>query len=325
MRAIQIERFGGPEVLELTDLPAPEPAPDELLVRVERAGLNFADTHQRENAYVRKFELPLVLGGEVGGTVERAAHGFEEGQRVVAMAPSGGYAELAAVPAITTFPLPDELSYELALALLIQGLTAWHLYSTCAHVREGESVVVVSGAGGVGSLAVQLGRHFGAGRVIATASSPEKRELCLELGADAALDTALERDELTRALLEANGGAAVDAVFEMAGGAVFEGCLEALAPLGRIVVYGISSREQTELRTGRLMKRSHAVIGFWLFHLLESPQKLREPLAELFGLAAGGELTAVVGGTYPLSEAQRAHEDLASRRTRGKLLLDPTA
>ena len=323
MRAVQIERFGGSEVLELVDLPVPEPGPGEVLVKAERSGINFADTHQRENAYVKKFELPLVLGGEVAGTVERAAHGFEAGQRVVAMLPQGGYAEYAAAPAATTFPLPDGVSYDSALALLIQGLTAWHLYRTCAHVARGETVVVISGAGGVGSLAVQLGKPLGAGRVIATASSPEKRELCLELGADVAIDAGSSAEELTAALIEANGGEPVDAVFEMAGGSVFEGAIEALAPLGRIVAYGIASREQNELRTGRLMRKSRAVIGFWLMHCLERPEMLGEPLAELFDLSARGEIEAVVGETYPLSEVARAHEDLVARRTRGKLLLDP--
>ncbi len=140
-----------------------------MLVRVTRAGVNFADTHQRENVYLRRYELPLVPGGEVAGVVERAGAGFEAGQRVVAMTGSGGYAEYVAAPAETTFPLPDEVDDALALTLLIQGLTAWHLLETSAQLRSGESVVVHSAAGGVGSLAVQLARPLGAGRVIATA------------------------------------------------------------------------------------------------------------------------------------------------------------
>jgi len=322
MRAVQIEQFGGTDVLELVELPAPEPRPGEVLIRVERAGINFADTHQRENSYLAKFELPLILGGEVAGTVERAAEGFEEGARVVAMVPRGGYAEYATAPALTTFPLPDEVDYGTALALLIQGLTAWHLYRSCARVEEGESVVVISGAGGVGSLAVQLGKPLGAGRVIATASTPEKRALCLELGADVAIDPGV--DDLTAALIEGNGGEPVDAVFEIAGGRVFDACIEALAPFGRIVAYGIASREQNEVATGRLMRKSRSVIGFWLMHLLERRELLEQPLRDLFERAARGELQVVVGEIYPLGEVARAHEDLAARRTSGKLLLDPT-
>src|SRR5918911_2138634 len=198
MRAIQIDEFGGPEVLRLTELPVPEPADGEVLIRVARAGVNFADTHQRENTYLARYEVPLVPGGEVVGVVERGDGDIEEGRRVVAMTGTGGYAEYATARAETTFPLPDGVDDGQALALLIQGLTAWHLYRTCGRVAPGESVVVISGAGGVGSLAVQLGKPLAdAGRIIATASSEEKRQLTIELGADAAIDTG--RDDLTDA------------------------------------------------------------------------------------------------------------------------------
>src|SRR5919199_5940772 len=168
MRAIQIDEFGGPEVLRLTELPVPEPADGEVLIRVARAGINFADTHQRENAYIARYELPLVPGGEVVGVVERGAGDLREGQRVVAMTGTGAYAEYATASAETTFPLPDGVDDGQALALLIQGLTAWHLFRTSAKLARGESVVVISGAGGVGSLAVQLGKPpANAGRIIA--------------------------------------------------------------------------------------------------------------------------------------------------------------
>lgn len=322
MRAIQIEEFGGPEVMQLADVPVPEPAEDEVLIKVAHAGLNWADTHARENEYVQRYELPLVPGGEVVGVVERGAGDIREGQRVVAMTGTGAYAEYATASAHTTFPLPDDVDDGQALALLIQGLTAWHLFKTCARVQHGESVVVISGAGGVGNLAVQLAKPLGgAGRVIATASSEEKRALTMRLGADAALDTA--REDLGDALVEANGGEKVDVVLEMAGGHVFDECFKQLAPFGRLVVYGISSREQNEVRSGRLLRGSRSVIGFWLFHLIGRPEMLREPLADLYERAARGEVEAVVGGTYGLSEVARAHEEIQSRSTTGKLLLDP--
>ena len=323
MRAIQIEEFGGPEVMRLAELPVPEPAEGEVLIKVDRAGINWADTHQRENQYIARYDLPLVPGGEVVGTVERGAGAIEEGQRVVAMTGTGGYAEYATASAATTFPLPDGVDDGQALALLIQGLTAWHLHRTSGRVAQGESVVVISGAGGVGSLAVQLGKPMGAGRVIATASSEEKRDLTKELGADAAVDT---RDEnLTDALIEANGGKKVDVVFEMSGGDVFEASRKALANFGRLVVYGIASREQNTVRTGGLMRRSQSVVGFWLFECIGRPGMLREPLADLYARAARGEVKAVVGESYGLSDVRRAHEDIQSRRTSGKLLLDPAA
>src|ERR671933_88697 len=160
MRAIQMTEFGGPEVLKLVDLPVPEAGDGEVLIRVERAGLNFADTHQRTNSYLAAAELPLIPGAEVAGVRE------DTGKRVVALCGNGGYAEYATAPGALTFPIPDGVDDGTALALLLQGLTAWHLYKTCARVQPGESVVVHSAAGGVGSMAVQLGRALGAGRVI---------------------------------------------------------------------------------------------------------------------------------------------------------------
>jgi NADPH:quinone reductase len=317
MRAIQQREFGGPEVLELVDLPKPEPGEGEVLIRVARAGLNFADTHQRTNSYLAKATLPLVPGAEVAGVRE------DTGERVVALCGTGGYAEYATAPESMTFPIPDGLDDATALAILLQGLTAWHLYRTCARIQPGESVVVHAAAGGVGSLAVQLGHPMGAGRVIATASTEDKRALAVELGADAAVDPS--PDGLKERLEEANLGRKVDAVFEMAGGGVFEQSLAALAPFGRMVAYGIASGEPNQVDTGSLMRRSRSVVGFWLMHCLGKPHMVDEALADLFERAARGELRAVVGDTYPLGEAARAHEDLQARRTTGKLLLDPAA
>jgi len=317
VRAIQMTEFGGPEVLKLADLPVPEPGPDEVLIRVSHAGLNFADPRTRTNSYVQRATLPLVPGGEVAGVRE------DTGERVVALVGSGGYAEYALAPADRVFPVPDGLDDGSALAMLIQGTTAWHLYRTAARVTDGESVVVHGAAGGVGSLAVQLGHPMGAGRVIATASSESKRALALELGADVAVDPAPER--LLERLLEANGGAPVDVVFEMSGGEVFEQSYRALAPFGRIVAYGIATNEANEVSTGSLLRHSRSVVGFYLFHCLERDDMFAQALSDLFARAAAGELKAIVGATYPLEQAARAQIDLRERRTTGKLLLDPRA
>jgi NADPH:quinone reductase len=317
MRAIQMTEFGGPEVLKLTELPKPEPGPGEALIRVTRAGLNFADTHTRTNSYVQKATLPLVPGGEVAGIRE------DTGERVVALLGSGGYAEYATAPEQLVFPIPEELDDGTALAIIVQGLTAWHLYRTSGRVADGESVVVHAAAGGVGSLAVQLGHPLGAGRVIATASSAEKRALALGLGADVAIDNAA--DGLTERLLEANRGHPVDVVFEMAGGEVFEASYKALAPFGRIVVCGIASQQPNDVSSGSLLRHSRAVVGFYVFHCLERPGMFTDALSELFARAARGELKAVVEHTYPLKDAAQAHIDLRERRSTGKLLLDPSA
>jgi NADPH2:quinone reductase len=318
MRAIRVSQWGGPEVLELVeDAPAPEPNQHEQLVRVTRAGINYADTHAAENSYLARYELPMTPGSEVAGVTD-------DGQRVVALTVGGGYAEYAAVPIATSFPIPDGVTDEQALALLVQGLTAWHLYRTSARLVEGESVVVHAAAGGVGSLAVQLGKAFGAGRVIATASSEEKRQLALDLGADVAVD--VTREDLGRALREANGDQSVDVVLEMAGGHVFDESLKALARFGRLVTYGIASREPNTVATGALMGRSQSVVGFWLVDCLRRPREMvAEPLADLFARVASGELRVVEGAVYPLSDARRAHEDLRARRTVGKLVLDPAS
>jgi NADPH:quinone reductase len=316
VRAIRISEWGGPEALEyVEDAPMPEPGPHEHLVRVSRSGVNFADTHASDNTYLAPYELPLIPGGEVAGKTE-------DGKRVAGLIATGGYAEYAAVPKISSFPIPFGVSDGQALALLIQGLTAWHLYRTSAHLRDGETAVVHAAAGGVGSLAVQLGKAFGA-RVIATASTEEKRQLALELGADAAVDGT--REDLTDALIEANDGRRVDIVLEMVGGRVFDASLRALAPFGRLVTYGMASREPSKrVDPGALMRHSSAVIGFWLAHCFTRPQEmLAEPLQELFRMTAAGELRVIEGAVYPLSEARRAHEDLRARRTTGKLVLDP--
>src|SRR3954453_16969440 len=316
MRAVLINEWGGPEVLQLVDdQPEPEPDPGQQRIRVTAAGVNFADTHARENAYIAKYDLPLVPGTEVAGALD-------DGTRVVAMPHHGGYAEYAVADEQSIFPLPDGLGDHEALALLIQGLTAWHLYRTAAQIREGETVVVHSAAGGTGSLAVQLAKPLGAGRVIASASSEEKRALAAQLGADAVIDSAAEN--MTERLLEANDGDPVDVVFDMAGGDVFEQGPGALGPFGRMVVYGIASREQNDLRTGRLMRKSRGVVGFWLMHCLERPQTImRDPLRDLFERAARGEIKPQLGNVYALTDVRKAHEDLVGRRTTGKLVLQP--
>lgn len=315
MRAVRVTRFGGPEVLELVE-DAPEPVVGEgtALLEVARAGINFADTHQAEDTYLAPTALPLVPGAEAAGTVD--------GRRVVALLPGGGYAERAAAPRATTFPVPDGVDDGTACALVLQGTTAWHILRTSARVQPGETVVVMAAAGGVGSLAVQLARTFGAGRVVAVASTPEKRALAAALGADATVDSGA--DDLTAAIREACGGRS-DVVLEMTGGPTTEACLATLAPFGRLVIYGMASRQPTApVDLGRLTARSQGVIGFWLAHAMRDPARLLAgPMAELLTLVERGELRAIVGDTYPMSEARRAHEDLRGRRTVGKLLLDP--
>ena len=315
MKAIQIEEFGGPDVLEVVDLPDPEPADGHAVVDVARAGINFADTHAIRNDYLAEQTLPLIPGGEISGSTP-------DGRRVAAIMANGGYAQKVAVPEAWLVPLPDEVSDEQAAGLLLQGLTAHALLHYCAHVEEGETVVVEAAAGGTGSLAVQLAKRAGA-KVIALASSGEKQDLCRRLGADATADS--RADDLKEAILDANGGEQVDVILHMSGTG-FEPELHALGMLGRIVVFGNAARHPNELQTNYLLQTSKSVLGFWLVALIARRRDLIQSMtADLLGAVASGELEVVIGNTYPLSEVAQAHKDLQERRTTGKLLLDPSA
>jgi NADPH2:quinone reductase len=327
MRAIQVREFGGPEVLEQVTLVDPHPNPGELLVHVTGVGVNYADTHQVENSYLSGTDLPFVPGSEVVGVVD--PEGFP--RRVCGfVSRGGGYAEKALVSSALSFDVPDGVSDAAALSLLVQGLTAYHLVRTCAKVQPGESVVVHAAAGGVGNLAVQLAKQAGAGRVIATASTEEKVEKALELGADVGVigDTDLGKEDLEHRLIDANGGKRVDVVFEMVGGTVFDGSLAALAPFGRIVTYGMAGRKPPHpVHPGSLMVGSHSVIGFWLVDCMRPDRAAHmvvEPLRELVAQVAAKQLHPLVGPTYPLSQAKQAHLDLRARATTGKVVLDPT-
>jgi NADPH2:quinone reductase len=315
VRAVQITEFGGPETLVVRELPDPTPEAGEVVLDVLAAGVNYADTHQTEDSYLAKQSLPLIPGGEV---VVRD----ESGRRLLGLVASGGYAEKIAADPRMMFPVPDTVTDAQALASLVQGATAWHLLRTSTHLQPGETVVVHAGAGGVGTLAIQLAKRWGAGRVIATASSEEKRALTLELGADVAIDS--RTADLKTALREANEGRDVDIVLEMTGGRVFDESLAALAPLGRLAVFGMAGRTPAApVDPAALMRRSTAVIGFWLVHVTQRPYLLAEAVTELMQLIAEGAIRPVVGETYPLERAGDAHRALLDRTSVGKLVIDP--
>ena len=315
MKAIQIQQFGGPEVLELRDVPDPVSTNGLVPLEIRAAGINYADTHQAENSYHAPATLPLIPGGEVVGTTP-------EGERVVALLPKGGgYAERVLAPPELSLPVPDDVEDGQALALVLQGLTAWHLLRTSARMSPGESVVVHAAAGGVGTLAVQLAKLWGAGPVIAAASTEEKRALALELGADVAIDAGAP--DLRQTILDAAGGP-VDIVLEMVGGETFSASLRVLAPFGRLVSYGMASRQVPKpIDVVKLNLHSTGVIGFWAAHCFGQPGMFANPVSELLELLQNGRLKTVIGASYPLTEARRAHEDLRGRRTVGKLVLDP--
>jgi NADPH2:quinone reductase len=313
MKAIQISEFGGPEVMKLVELPDPTPGPGEVLLDVTAIGINYADTHQTENSYLSQQTLPLIPGLEVVGTFE--------GKRYLASASSGGYAEKATAHKALLAPIPDSVSDEQAVCMLVQGTTAWHILKTMGHLSPGESVVVHAAAGGVGTLAIQLAKMWGA-KVIAVTSSPEKAELANSLGADEVVDANVA--DLGKALRAANGGKGVDIVLEMVGGNTFDESMKALGDFGRMITYGMASRTApTPIHPGALMHGSKTVSGFWLANCFGSKEMLADVIAELFQLVAEGKLKPVIGGTYPLNEAAGAHRAMLARETTGKIVLKP--
>lgn len=316
MRAIQITEFGGPEVLKLVELDQPVAGEREVLINVSHAGVNYADTHQAENSYLAPSKLPLVPGGEVVGTTE-------DGRRVVALLASGGYAESAVASTHMAFELPPYIDDVTALAMIVQGTTAMLLLKRTAHLAAGESVVIHAAAGGVGTLAVQLAKALGAGRIIASASNEDKRKLALELGADEAIDSTSE--DMTAAIREANGGKRVDVILDMTGGVTTDQSIAALAPFGRLAFYGQASRQAPKpIALTNLLAHSTTVGGMWLPHAFLLPGNVvGTTLRELFDLSREGKIRAIAGGDYPLAEAKAAHEAMRSRGTIGKLMLNP--
>ncbi|WP_326599282.1 quinone oxidoreductase family protein [Streptomyces sp. NBC_01803] len=313
MRAITMKEFGGPEVLQLTEVPDPQQRPAHHLIDVHRAGVNYADMHVRNNDYISPVELPYIPGNEVVGTAA-------DGRRFVGLTRGGGYAEKALVHHRTAWAVPDDITDEQAITLALQGQSAWHLLFTSAELKSGQTVVIPAAAGGVGSLAVQLAKQAGA-KVIALASTEEKRRLARDLGADAAVDSGSAN--LTEEITEGAGGP-VHVALEMTGGPVLPAILGALAPHGRLVVYGYASGQMSDLPSRFLIEKSITVSGFGLPNLYSDRDALPTSIEALFGAVREGWLKPVTGGVYALGDASAAHSAMAARTHVGKLSLDAT-
>ncbi|MFJ6381423.1 zinc-binding alcohol dehydrogenase family protein [Kitasatospora sp. NPDC092039] len=312
MRAIAVREFGGPEVLEPTEMPEPELRPGHLRLRTRLAGVNFADIHLREGSYPAPMPTPFIPGNEVLGIAE-------DGRRYIALSRGGGYAETAVVHRKLAFEVPEGIADHDAVALTLQGNTAWHLLFTDLRVTADDTVLVPAAAGGVGSLAVQLAKHAGA-KVIAMASSEDKRRTATALGADAVVDSSTP-EGLTDRILEAAGGP-VSAAMEMTGGDVFHATLAALTPRGRLAVFGAVTGADGLVPITSLLAGSKAVSGFWLPNLYPSRTHLNDSMSALFAAVADGWLKPLNGPVYKLGQARQAHHDLAARLTSGKVVLD---
>ena len=314
MKAIQITAFGGPDSMQLVDLADPVASDGLEIINVSAIGINYADTHQTENSYLSPQTLPLVPGIEVVGTTA-------SGRRVLAPVASGGYAEKALAYSAAMIDIPDGVSDSQALCMLVQGSTAWHILKTVGHVKPGESVVIHAAAGGVGTIAIQLAKIWGA-KVIAVASTEEKRNLAISLGADIAVDATVA--DLAGAIKTANGGKRVNLILEMVGGTTFDQSLDVLAPFGRLITFGMASRTApTPIHPGVLMGGSKTVTGFWLSHCFGSKELMNDVIEELFELVRSGKLHPVVGTSFPLSQATAAHIAMLARKTTGKITLIP--
>ena len=324
MKAIVAEELGEPEVLRYVDAERPSPGEGEVLIGVEAAGINYADTMRRRDQYLTRQTFPFTPGSEVAGTVVEVGEGVDnvsEGDRVVTLLDTGGYAEYAVAPAASLIPIPDDLGFDEAAAIPLQGLTAYHIIKTSGALKEGESVLVHAAAGGVGTLAVQMAKLLGAGKVIATASSDEKLDLARSLGADVLIDYTDENwPEKVR---EATDGAGADVILEMVGADFPEKNLECLAIFGRMVVYGAASGDRGSIIPAALMTGCHSVVGFWLIRIVQRPDLFVPSLEETLGWISSGDLKLNIGATYPLEKAAEAHADLEGRKTTGKLILNP--
>ncbi|MFN8199483.1 MAG: quinone oxidoreductase [Nakamurella multipartita] len=321
MHAIQITTTGGPEVLDYREIPVPEAGPGQLAVQVAAAGVNFIDIYHRQGVY--PMDLPFVPGREGAGRVIAVGDGVDGvsiGDRVAWLMVPGSYAEVTVGPAGRFIPVPDGVSDEQAAAVCLQGLTAHALATDVYRIQAGDAVLIHAGAGGVGLLLTQIAKAKGA-RVITTVSTADKAELSRAAGADEVL---VGYDDFPARVREFAAGKGADVVYDGVGAATFDGSLEALRPRGTMVLFGGASGQVPpfdiqRLNRGGSLKLTRPNVD----HFVADREELLARSAELFGWVADGSLRVRIGGTYPLAQAARAQEDLAARRTTGKLVLQP--
>lgn len=321
MKAIRIHETGDPDVMRLEDVEKPTPREGEVLIQVAAAGINYADLSQRQGTYLTRTRVPLILGLEVAGTVVELGPGVSSpavGTRVAAFG-NGGYAEYTTAAAGAVLPIPPNLDFSHAAAFPVQAITAYQLLRESTHLEKGESVLVHSAAGGVGTLAVQLAKLMGAGKVLGTAGSASKLDLVRRLGADVAIN--YTEENWAEQVKQATDGKGVDVILEMVGGQITEESLQVLAPYGRMAIFGAASGQIAQFTGIQLMYKNQAIIGYWLSAWMQRPDRIVQAVSELMHYLATGQLEIVVGATFPLAEAAAAHRAIAARQTTGKVVL----
>lgn len=325
MKAIRFHKTGGPEVLVYEEVVTPEPKEGEVLIKIEAVGLNFADVMRRRgDDYPEPSPVPFILGAEVAGTIAALGKGvtaFEIGASVFATPGAGGYAQYICIPAAMVIPLPAGITSVQAAALVAHGLTAVIALRKSARLSAGETVLIEGAAGGLGSFAIQLAKLYGAGKVIAAASTPGKRAMAERLGADASVDYTVSG--WSQKVKELTEGLGVDIVLETAGGENVNEALDAMAPFGRMVFLGQSSGKTAYIDPWRLTTPNHTVTGIYISAYAAIPGLMVETLTELIGFIASGKLKVNVGTVLPLSKAVEAHQLLEGRLTTGKVVLQP--
>jgi NADPH2:quinone reductase len=322
MKAIQVQKSGGPEVLTLVDLPAPKPKPNEAVVKVSAAGVNFIDVHIREGLYPSS--LPFVIGQEASGIVSEIGadvKSFKPGDRVAYTGIRGSYAEYAAVPADRLVLLPPGISEQQAAAAMLQGMTAHYLVYDTYPLKKGETALIHAAAGGVGLLLVQMAKNIGA-RVIATAGTEEKAKLARAAGADEVILYAQQDFEVeTKRLTDGKG---VHVIYDGVGKTTFDKDLNVLRPRGYLVLFGAASGPVPLFDVGKLAQKGSLFITRpTLVHYMAAHEELQKRATDVLTMIATGKVKLRIEHIYPLREAQQAHRDLEGRKTTGKLLLIP--
>lgn len=315
MKAIRIHDFGASENLRVDEIEKPTPGADEVLIKTAAAGINYADTMLRQGKYLFTPELPFTLGFEVAGTIEEVGanvSAFKIGQRVLATVRGSGYAENAAADWRTIVPIPDDLEFGKATALLVQGLTALGLLTD---LKSGQTILIHAAAGGVGSLLVQLAKHKGA-KVLGTASTAAKLEKIAGLGADVGIN--YTESDWTDEVLTATDGKGADLIIEMVGGEIGRQNLKCLATGGTMIVYGAASGEDFHISALGLLGKMHTVKGYNLN--LETRENMAAFTKELMSHIAENRLEVIVN-EFPLEQAKEAHDALEGRKTMGKVVL----
>lgn len=323
MKAIRIEQHGGPEVMRLVDVATPEPGPQEVRIRHEAIGVNFLDTYQRTGLY--KIALPGGLGQEAAGVVDAIGANvtrFKVGDRIgYCTGPGGSYSEMHVVREDRAVHVPRAISSDIAAASLLKGMTARYLLRKTFRVERGHVVVIHSGAGGVGQIAVQWAKHLGA-TVIATAGSDAKAAIAKSLGADHVFVQG--RDDLAKSVRDVTGGAGAHVVYDSVGKETFEASLDSLRPLGMMVSFGNSSGPPPPFNVLTLSQKGSLFLTRpTLFSYTATTEALDETAADLFDVIASGAVKIAPPKRYQLADAAQAHADLEGRKTTGSLVLIP--